>query len=418
MFPFTEWDEEIGLRSVDLTRLNTGLDFLSLYYVFNTMYKLGQSESWKSVYSMRFGFVILSCFLMISCRSETNHEFPGTSNETLNTLLHASPYSFIDLESVVVDTALIQEEHILGRTTTIDSTAMIGRTVGFVKVDDHLYVADGQQNTIWQMDLDGNLIHRIGAEGRGPGEFESLSGIVSNSSYIYTFDQVMRSVSIFDRQFNFITSFIHGGGATPLSTGSAAANDGRLLLPLSLVAPPDTERYLLQSYHTNPPFEEQRVFLSPLVSGAGIMNNFYVTSNHNSGDLAIVFRKLNYLFLFDEHLNQIHSLVFNTPHHTFPDQIVESEPMSVPNFFISVYLSDDDEIYVSTVEGSRGDSQRHVLYRIVKGDDGYQLNRAFHFRHENSDLGRVELPVVEMMVADDTLYFTVPLGHYVYRYPF
>lgn len=373
-----------------------------------------------------YKIVILNLFPVFLAIAGCSPDLPGsgsiplTNSEMLNRMLEQSPFTVINLESVPIDTVLLEDRDVLGR-TSIDSEFGIGRPMGLIKVDEHIYVGDEQQNTIWQLNLQGEITERIGREGRGPGEFLWLSGLAANRSNVFAFGGRNQVVTVYDRQFNYITSVNLQSLASPFR-GRFSATDRRIFLPTSLAAMPGGERPLLQTYQTFSSFEEEGVFLFsilPKTIGSNGMIHFRIASNPYRGTIAFAFIRLPYLFLFDEELNQTHTLVFNTPHHSFPEQIEPiTEPMTMPNFFISFALGEDGSVIVSTRQVSENrDDVKLVFYRIEMEGEGYRLSNAWHFVHESPLTDFSSLAASEMTVENDTLYFTRPVGlGYVYRY--
>ena len=78
------------------------------------------------------------------------------------------------------------------------NNALIGRIAG-VAVDDsgRVFIADYQQNTIDVFEPGGRYITHLGRKGKGPGEFESLSGFKIIKDKLYTYDVTLQRINIF-----------------------------------------------------------------------------------------------------------------------------------------------------------------------------------------------------------------------------
>ncbi len=71
--------------------------------------------------------------------------------------------------------------------------------------DGSFYVSDSQNNRILHIDPEGTVINSFGQKGEGPGEFDSLFDIDSDSdNNVYALDYMRRRISIFDANGNFI----------------------------------------------------------------------------------------------------------------------------------------------------------------------------------------------------------------------
>ncbi len=94
----------------------------------------------------------------------------------------------------------IDTEHIL-----YDDLPVGVITAFTLHTDGSFYISDSQNNRILHIGADGSVINSFGQRGEGPGEFDSLFDIDTDSdNNVYALDYQRRRISIFDASGNFI----------------------------------------------------------------------------------------------------------------------------------------------------------------------------------------------------------------------
>ncbi len=96
-----------------------------------------------------------------------------------------------------------------------------------ISVNDSLFIADSKLNSILNVLIDGKFIKRIGAKGKGPGEFQEPFYISHTKDLFIVQDVANHRIQIFDRDFHYLTEipFLH----TPF-TSSISMNSEQLLV--------------------------------------------------------------------------------------------------------------------------------------------------------------------------------------------
>lgn len=123
-----------------------------------------------------------------------------------------------------------------------DDQLQLYRVTGAIRLaSGELVVANSGDSEIVVYDPSRRVVRRWGRRGRGPGEFQTLSGVVHvPPDTLLTYDQDMQRISLFDLQGNLVkTETLTGGDATALElyriAGVTAAGD-RILKPTSFSA--------------------------------------------------------------------------------------------------------------------------------------------------------------------------------------
>ncbi|MEX0779020.1 MAG: 6-bladed beta-propeller [Balneolales bacterium] len=119
---------------------------------------------------------LLMFFLLLSC----------STDEPPNTAIEALPVEINERSSIISGEL---EDDLFFSSLYLTVTDQLG----------HIYTLDGRQNIIFKFDEEGNFIHTIGGEGRGPGEFQSVySMIVTGSNKLLVYDYMSHQATIFD----------------------------------------------------------------------------------------------------------------------------------------------------------------------------------------------------------------------------
>ena len=72
---------------------------------------------------------------------------------------------------------------------------------------DRLFIAQSTEHEVRAYDLDGGLLHRIGGDGEGPGEFRTIAAIGWMHDTLFVTDGALRRFSVFDADGRYIQSF-------------------------------------------------------------------------------------------------------------------------------------------------------------------------------------------------------------------
>lgn len=362
----------------------------------------------------RYFFLVFFLALFLGCSSKGSR-IPKSENEVLNSLLHKAPMTTVELDDISVDTVFIKEENILGRINDSSlSTPIVGKVVDLIKIGDSLYVADQQQDCIWVMDRQGTWHRKIGRQGRGPGEFGFLLGMVKNSSYVYTLDKENARIQIYDYQFDLQATFDHV--IFGLNGGQITATDSILYLPLSFY---EYDK-LIEIRQATPPFNQVHVFWPQLIP-AGMQplayNTYYINANADS-KVVVAFQGLPYIFILNSKNRLIHTIYLESARYKElenpsikPVSRDIREGMRVQAFLQNLYLADDGSIYFQI---------KLDLFQIVAHETGYHLKKVWHFTHVDPRKRKAfpyGIPFTSMIVNNNIIYLGSIFSEYIYRFP-
>lgn len=356
------------------------------------------------------GLVSLLVFFALCDRSKLEN-FPSTSNKYLNTYLKEAPVSTIDLDALPIDKVNIQFSNILGRKqdTSQNNKSIIGAISGMIKIDNNIYIADHQQDCIWQLDEDGNVIRKIGRKGRGPGEFSMIHGIYMNSNYVYTIDVANSRINVYDHQLKFQTTI---NKIFPGIQFDIASTDSILLLPSELN---NDKLVVLRNAH--PPFLKLNSILPNIVRHNPKLRGFntYSITSTNDGWVAFGFTGLPYIFVYNNNLEHVRTLFFRSglgSEELFEPKVkMEGNKFMVKQFLNRLILLDKKNLLM--LKSGR-------LYWITFTDNGYRLRGNLSFVWNNSLIKKDSLQqifVSDAIVDHDTLYISSTFEPYVFRIP-
>ncbi|NGP90269.1 6-bladed beta-propeller [Fodinibius halophilus] len=269
---------------------------------------------------------------------------------------------------------------------SLSSSARLGQARGLIKVDDSLYVADGQQNCIWAIDRQGKISRRIGRSGRGPGEFGDISGIMKNSDHIFTVDISNARIQMFDLNFNLQTIFNHVISGNPFTSGKMMSVTDSLLFLSEGINDFDQ---LITVYQAAPPFDSLTSFHPRLIPpGMQPAAYNYVSIETNSrGDIAVTYTGLPYIFLYDNDYELQHVVYVGLPKEDLPDNPpikpvdkparTVAEAIGVTHLIGKPLLKDDGSLYFS--KGSKLYFIRH------QGNNKYQAEWIKYYTYANPE---------------------------------
>lgn len=134
--------------------------------------------------------VAILFFLMLFTSCNKKHE----RNRSYN---HDSRAIFAELEKV--DEIYLKEN----KDFLIGGVKLFKVNLG----ENKILITDPIFNEIKVFKYNGNFEKVIGKKGEGPGEFKRIMGVTEDNFYIYTSDDILRRISKFSKEGNFISSF-------------------------------------------------------------------------------------------------------------------------------------------------------------------------------------------------------------------
>ncbi|GEM_PF-2317248 len=303
-------------------------------------------------------FISSIIFLLHGCASELS-PLPKTESERLNKLIATGHSSYVKFHNTPFDTLYAQQDHILGdsRVDSLRFSARLGRIAGLVKVGDSLYVADGKQNCIWVIDGQGRVCRQVGSQGRGPGEFGKLSGLIRSDNFIFTTDILNARVQKFNLNFRLQDSFNRVIYGTSLKgSQKITATDSLLYLSAGLH---NAVENLITVHQSVSPFDSLTSFLPRLIPKGmqpGAYNGYSIDTNRK-GNIAVTYTGLSYIFVYDSSHQLQHVVYVNFPKEELPENSpiepvdkqanTASEAIGVKGLIGKPYLSNNGSLYFS-----------------------------------------------------------------------
>ncbi len=155
------------------------------------------STQWNTSMKALLFFILL---LFAACSSQPEWDGYVEEIDGVQYIYNGSlPYD----DRLSFELSLIREidtEHIL-----YDDLPVGVITAFTLHTDGSFYISDSQNNRILHIGADGSVINSFGQRGEGPGEFDSLFDIDTDSdNNVYALDYQRRRISIFDASGNFI----------------------------------------------------------------------------------------------------------------------------------------------------------------------------------------------------------------------
>lgn len=93
--------------------------------------------------------------------------------------------------------------------------------------DGTFYLPDWQQHTVWVVDIRGKLVHKIGQEGRGPGELTNPRSVALHDGKVFVLDNDNDRIAVFSSTGQHLSSFRID---VYLSSGMVINNDGHIVV--------------------------------------------------------------------------------------------------------------------------------------------------------------------------------------------
>ncbi|MBE9048803.1 6-bladed beta-propeller, partial [Pleurocapsales cyanobacterium LEGE 10410] len=182
------------------------------------------------------------------------------------------------------------------------SDQILSRPVSIVEDVNFYYVLDRAQHAIFKFDKNLNYRGKYGREGRGPGEFMTPTDLVTDGNHFYVYDTQNLRIQVLDKNFNYLYSF--EGQPTPIGKNLELKNHLLYVHDRSIY-----KDKLIDVYETrsNNKIKE----LMPVIMMPGeqpLALNRIEFSTNNEGYLAIGYRALPYIFIYNPMMELEHVL--------------------------------------------------------------------------------------------------------------
>lgn len=251
-----------------------------------------------SKYLCRTLMAMVLC-LLVGCESELEKSeayFDQIAETTsLDAMLNATAKTIVDLDRL--DLEVVYPDTTWGTVDLkADDVLFFAKPISITIFNDSLYIADMASESIIVSSLDGQLTRQLGRPGEGPGEFQNITEITTNGTYLFVREAGNR-IQVFNHQFNYVEAI-----SAPSHSG-IAVNDKFLYAP----AADKSDSALVSVYAIEPSFNKVRHLL-PLLSKVPYAYNNYVVTTDKKGFIYLAYKALPYIFVFDDQFIHRHTI--------------------------------------------------------------------------------------------------------------
>jgi len=96
---------------------------------------------------------------------------------------------------------------------------------------DEFYIYDDRQRVVYRVNSSGDLLGLVGRQGKGPGEYERISGIFIGDDSIYLVDDIQFLVHRYSLSGDYQDTFNYGQYSTDPINKVSVSRDGHIYLP-------------------------------------------------------------------------------------------------------------------------------------------------------------------------------------------
>ncbi|MCY3629522.1 MAG: hypothetical protein OXG94_05850 [Bacteroidetes bacterium] len=349
--------------------------------------------------STRWGYagILILLLSLPACQSE---EIPLTRFEdstVINSLLASAPH-------FVANTDIEAERWIATTRLGLPTDSLIlGRPSPMIAIGDSVYVSERSGN-IFAIGADGYLSRKIGNPGKGPGEFEFLTGLQYNGSQIFV--REAERVQVLTTKFEYVGSFL---SSAPLQESFSVSPD------YVFVQCPGND-WLVCARSTSPLYDwTPSIKLLPVLNLSDRSGeNFHEVTVSPEGDrIAVAYSGLPYIFIYDDEFRHLHTIRFAG------SGVRNFKPVGSPNgapagvepgsfSFIAVIKFINSRFLVA-----RAPTIEHYVFDLSEND--YNLARKIIF-HPPDDMKGIS--AADFLLHGNHLYVSSRWEEYVYGYEF
>ncbi|MFO8029775.1 MAG: 6-bladed beta-propeller [Cyclonatronaceae bacterium] len=360
---------------------------------------------------MSYTYIIIlfttAVFIITSCSESTERLPPNTPSEVLNKKVSSAPYQFIDLDEAELKEIVLSDEDIIFSVIGNDSDEepLLGDISSVVYYDDRFLIYDRATRAVYNLNIvNNNLEGPLTREGSGPGEYEAsyFTRITSNSKNIFLADLLNARIHQYSFNMEPETTF----QKQLYTPGIIEVSNKQLLMQnpgASGFVPEHSGQGLIAVYSIDNIDDTLSTIMPRIIPGGyqpQVYNSPAFSINHHNW-IAAMYRPLPWIFLFDENLNHMHTLILesaifdkmNIPEMDF-FRPTEGEGFGGSNPFSSFRLMDDGDIFI-TMAGKLDESdlstdqsgvvsrvlERVLIHLSLSADGRYQIAGKYTFKH-------------------------------------
>jgi len=344
--------------------------------------------------------ILAGMFLFGGCNSEEIKKPPVTESENLNNLLSYAPISWIDLNQMEIDTIVISTEHIYEESLFVNESLYVANPIQVKAFQNYLVTVEFSSANVVAIDRNGNPAQTIGRSGRGPGEFERPIAVMSDGSHLYIYDDGLKRISVFNKDFLLVDTFDFTEGVAfenkmkmndsyivyqnNNASGFHAADPEGHLLTVKTISEMDFINF------------EAMPRIVPSGMHPGAYNNIWISINSHD-EILTAFSGLPYLFFYKDFHHEktivLEAVHFDTTGNPSlrPYPPVDNTGVRVSGILNHIFLKNNGDILVMSFR---------LLHHLKPNDDGdYNHHRSYFLKRE--DTGEQIMTIRDLDVFPD-----------------
>lgn len=341
---------------------------------------------------------VLFILPFVACQSGETTLIRVEDSPVIDRLLDSAPH-------FVANTDIEAERWIATTRLGLPTDSLIlGRPSSMIAIGDSIYISERYGHNIFAVGNDGYLNRKIGAQGKGPGEFTGVMGIDYNGSHIFVKD--LGRVQIFTEKFEYVSSFL------TLNTGMqwrfSVSPDYVFLECIGI-------DWLVCPYSISPPYAWiEPIKLLPVLdfpdrSGE---NSNLVAVSPGGDQIAVAYLGLPYIFIYDGQFRHLKTVGFEgkrvrdfNPVVTHPDGPSGGIEPGTRSFMTTIKFLNSHYLLVYS---------RAAYIFDLSENDFEMVGKVIFNTFNNTE----EINPVDFLLHDDHLYVSSPWKEYVYGYEF
>lgn len=301
----------------------------------------------------------------------------GAESEVLSTLVKQTDLETIDLDAVPVKEVILSADDIIDLDSASNEELLIPYPAETEAREGKLFITDLMRSRVFIADSTNRVVRAVGRKGRGPGEFQEISGVTSHGRSLFIADHSLLRVNIYDMEsLTFRKSF------DMYVTRDDIAASGRYIC----TSAPYSDNTLVRVYRNGEPYDALASMLPKLIPPGkqpSAYNNFEIDANDDR--LVAAYPGLPYLFIFDPQFIprktiQFTSGAFDEFNNPAPVPLGEakSDPFEnrVRRYIYDFELSESGSLYLvidnvlTVLETTGGNLRIDGRYRLFDGTSG------------------------------------------------
>ncbi len=260
-----------------------------------------------------------------------------------------------------------------------------------VVIGDSMYISDDSEHYVFAVGADGYLRRKIGRQGQGPGEFYNwVKGLQYSNSHVFVHEY--GRVQVFTETFEHVTSF---PSLDYLSSRFSVSPEYAFLQCPGAASMESESAWIVCARNASPPYDwapEIKLLPSLDLPNQGGENGNVVTVTPRGDRIALAYKELPYIFVYDGQLRHLRTIRFEGK------QVRDFQPSGFPGEAGVELPAGTQALTKSFILTIKFIDSRHLVARIPKGnyifdlsDDDYQRKEKIIFRPMNDPEEREDI---------------------------